>query len=542
MEGIWMNNSQHSPRVTVFLAIALLLTMSFAATSAASQDSGLSFAQAVVYDSGGSSARSVAIADVNEDGKPDLIVGHEGGVGVLLGNGDGTFKSAVTYGSGGYDLVSVAIADVNEDGKPDIVAANQWSGPPSVDSDGPVGVLLGNGDGTFQAARKYWSGGLDNRSVAIADVNGDGKPDVVVVHRCGNYWDCSGPANVSVLLGNGDGTLQNAVNYPSSGPIAESMAIQDVNGDGKPDLITANGCGGGNPSCSDVSVLSVLLGNGDGTFQSAMAYDSGGQSAESVVVADVNEDGKPDLIVANAYGPGTVSVLLGNGDGTFQKARTYESGGYIPLSLAVADVNGDSKPDIAVASIWCGDYTCNGVVNILLGNGDGTFQKTVTYESGGYRASSVAAGDVNGDGKPDLITANLSSNTPNSSNGTVGVLINTSPWPPAVKASASPTSLWPPNGKLIPVTISGEITDMGGGVNVSTAAYAVIDEYGQVQPSSAIILGSGGKYSTTVWLQASRNGSEKGERKYTITVSAKDNAGNLGSASTVVSVAHDQGR
>ena len=130
-----------------------------------------------------------------------------------------------------------------------------------------------------------------------------------------------------------------------------------------------------------------------------------------MVVADVNGDGKPDLLVANQCADrgctnGTVGVLLGNGDGTFQTAVTYGSGGYGALSVAVADVNGDGKPDVVVANV-CSNAYCetNGTVGVLLGNGDGTFQTAVTYGSGGY-AHSVAVADVNGDGKPDLLVAN----------------------------------------------------------------------------------------------------------------------------------------
>jgi hypothetical protein len=143
-----------------------------------------------------------------------------------------------------------------------------------------------------------------------------------------------------------------------------------------------------------------LLGNGDGTFQTAVTYSSGGFFADSVAVADVNGDGKPDILVANTGGVpicsgGGVGVLLGNGDGTFKTAVTYCSGGG-PVSLAVADVNGDDKPDLVVAS---------SLVSVLLGNGDGTFQTAVSYESGGYPPDSVAVADVNGDGKPDLVVA-----------------------------------------------------------------------------------------------------------------------------------------
>ena len=126
--------------------------------------------------------------------------------------------------------------------------------------------------------------------------------------------------------------------------------------------------------------MGVLLGNGDGTFQAAVTYGTGGIYADSVAVADVNGDGKLDLVAEN-YGSNNVGVLLGNGDGTFQTAVTYGSGGAYPYSVAVADVNGDGKPDIVVANSGSSN------VGVLLGNGDGTFQTAVAYGSGGSGAS-----------------------------------------------------------------------------------------------------------------------------------------------------------
>jgi FG-GAP-like repeat len=128
------------------------------------------FSPVVIYDSGGVAPSSIAVADVNGDGRPDIVVATNT-VGVLLGNGDGTFKAAVTYGSGGRGVVSVAVADVNGDGKPDVVVANFCASSNCIES--TVGVLLGNGDGTFQAVVTYDSGGNEAASIAVADVNRD---------------------------------------------------------------------------------------------------------------------------------------------------------------------------------------------------------------------------------------------------------------------------------------------------------------------------------------------------------------------------------
>jgi hypothetical protein len=369
---------------------------------------------AVRYPSGGGNGipASLALGDVNGDGKPDIVVtdnagdyGQDGEVGVLLGNGDGTFKAAVGYDSGGGNAVFVAVADVNGDGKPDLVVANQClvgylDGYCEVQANSSVGVLLGNGDGTFQSPMSYWSGGSSATSVAVSDVNGDGKPDLLVANQ--DEFDGSQGGSVSVLLGNGDGTFQSAPSYSSGAlefEIPAAAAVGDFNGDGKQDVVVANGGVG------------VLLGNGDGTFQPALSYGSGGWDDEdySVAVGDVNGDGKLDIVVSNACtaypcGNGSAGVLLGNGDGTFQTALTYESGGPDTYSVALADVNGDGKLDLVLENYCATNSNCtNGTISVLLGNGDGTFQAAVNYGSGGGFPYSFAVGDVNGDGKLDLI-------------------------------------------------------------------------------------------------------------------------------------------
>lgn len=391
------------------------------------QSSGLSFASAVDYLSGGDYAGRVVAADVNADGKIDLVVGNVDSIGVLIGNGDGTFQSAVSYALPSGGASGIAVADVNGDGKPDVVFTNCSS---CGESYGLVGVLLGNGDGTFQSAVTYNSGSYNPIGIVVADVNLDGKPDLVVAEAD----DQSGA--LGVLLGNGDGTFQEALMSPSGEPSGFGLSVADLNKDGKPDVVITypNGC---SLDCYP-GVVGVLLGNGDGTFRNTTNYFAGGSDTIAVVAIDLNKDGNVDLAVANhcgsdAFGPqmlvcidsGSLSVFLGNGDGTFQPPTTYllGNGGYTVGSLAVADVNMDGNLDL----VWTNDcllgYCDDDFVGVLLGNGDGTFQPTVVFDSGGISSTSVAVADVNGDGQPDLVVANACATA--CPEGVVGVLINT---------------------------------------------------------------------------------------------------------------------
>jgi Bacterial Ig-like domain (group 3)/FG-GAP-like repeat len=413
------------------------------------------FLPAVTYRSGGGGAQSLAVADMNGDGVPDLAVANNypSTLGILLGNSDGTFQAAVTYGSGGYGAGSVVVADVNGDGKPDLLVANACTHPfdNCVNfSDGSVGVLLGNGDGTFRPAATYNSGSY-TISVAVADVDLDGKPDLVVA----NFNN-----SIAVLLGNGDGTFRPGATYSSPG--AFRVSIADVNGDGKPDLLVAN----------LYNNVAVLLGNGDGTFQPAAVYNPGGFDASSVIARDVNGDGKPDLLVTNWFvnnhnttADGVIGVLLGNGDGTFQPAVTYDSGGHSPSSIAVADVNGDGKLDLAVenCSPRGGSANCsgNGGVAVLLGNGDGTFQPAAIYSSGGSMPQSIAIADVNGDGKPDLLVVNICASSCPDASGSVGVLLNKPTTNTALTSSLNPSIYGQKVTWTATVTSSGSITPTG---------------------------------------------------------------------------------
>jgi hypothetical protein len=356
---------------------------------------------------------SVAVGDLNGDGILDLVTsagyGGSGSLTVFLGKGDGAFLAAQTNAAPDYPQ-SVVLADLNGDGKLDLIVVN--SGVETYyPSKGSLNILLGNGDGTFGAARSYDAGSYPT-SVVSRDFNGDGIPDLAVANL-GTAPDY--PTVVNILLGNGDGTFQAAQSYPT-GSVAwliVSVAAGDFNGDGVLDLAVASYGYDGYKS----GAVSILLGNGDGTFQPARIIALDGPN--SIVVGDVNGDGKADIITTDfgfyvlagrppvsVQAENDVRVLLGNGDGTFQPFLQYPVKPPVTMA-ALADFNRDGILDVAVAA---------GTINradpyppwdtlILLSKGDGSFSGLQDYTAGVSFSTSVAVGDFNGDGFPDLAVA-----------------------------------------------------------------------------------------------------------------------------------------
>jgi hypothetical protein len=333
----------------------------------------------------GSSPQSVTAADINGDGKVDLISASQdiSALSVLTNDGSGGFVLASTPSVGNQPF-SVIAADVNGDGWKDLISAN-WGA-------NTISVLTNNGSGGFATAGTY-PVGSQPFTVTAADVNGDGKLDLI----CAN----SGANTLSVLTNNGSGGFA-----LSSTPIVGNRPITvtsaDVNGDGKPDLISAN---------QNDATLSVLTNNGSGGFAAAGTYPVGNLTF-CVSAADVNGDGKVDLISAD-MGSQTLTVLTNNGSGGFATAGTYPLGS-IPECLTVADVNGDGKVDL----IW-GSQNAN-TVSVLTNNGSGGFVSAST-NSVGIQAQGITAADVNGDGKVDLIDANYRS-------ASLSILTNATPF------------------------------------------------------------------------------------------------------------------
>ncbi len=310
--------------------------------------------------------------DLNHDGIPDVIVGGIGGVQVLLGRKGGGLQLGKTISAS--DPVALALGDLNGDGNPDLITASYQANS--------ISVLLGNGDGSFQPAVSYSLKGA--QAVTVGDFNRDGSLDVAAVAFSGD---------IEVFPGNGAGALGQPI-QSAAAPSVVSVYAGDFNHDGTLDLVTIS---------QTRKVFSILLGNGDGTFGSEATYPS---SLEAFALADVNGDGNLDIVGAGEIGQGsaeTVSVFLGNGDGTVQPPLISSTSVHA-YAIAAADFNGDGRMDVAVA----GDLNyLHGSAQILLGNGDGTFTAG-TPVGVPLDSLSISALDLNQDGKMDCVMGSSS--------------------------------------------------------------------------------------------------------------------------------------
>jgi hypothetical protein len=347
----------------------------------------------------GNNPQFVVAGDTRNNSTQDLLVANfaDNTLSVLLGNGDGTFADQVTYPTG-TGPVWVATGDFNGDKNLDVAVADNTANT--------ISILLGKGDGTFGPKTDIKTGNAPQGLVAanFHDLNGKNDLDLAVANSKDN--------TISVFPGNGDGTFGTPTLLTTgNGPFA--LAVGDFNKDNHMDLVVTN---------RTDNTAQVFLGKGDGTFQQPVTLATGATPLW-VSVADFNNDGNPDLAIANNGAPtntlsgNSVTIILGNGDGTFNAAgaQSFRAGNG-PTSIAVADYNIDGFLDLAVT-----DQTDN-VFSLLLGLGDGTFGPNVQLNVGTNPLSSFTA-DFNGDNRPDLAVANAGSNN-------VSVILNQSQFSP----------------------------------------------------------------------------------------------------------------
>ncbi len=327
----------------------------------------------------GTGANAIVAADFNQDGRTDLAVTSttNNAIEVLTNTGNGTFLPSAMLATGNYPLGLVAV-DLNGDGRPDLAAANLQSNS--------LTVFINWGSG-FSGPVTHATGAQPN-SIAAGDFNGDGRPDLAV------GWSLTPAGGVQVFLNQGAGTLGPPSALPAS-QYVNAVAAADVNQDGRVDLLTGNG--------SQLSV-SVRLNTGAGTFAAATEYATTA-AAQSVITVDVNADGRLDLVVpttTNGF-DSSVNLLLNLGSGTFGAAGRHLAGTF-PKAVAVADLDGDGAPDLAVAN------KDSQTVSLLFNLGGGRFSGVPTYATGANPQSVVVA-DLNADGRLDLAVANTGSNT-----------------------------------------------------------------------------------------------------------------------------------
>lgn len=370
--------------------LVMLWMMFLPMTISIAAQSPVSFVARRDFPSNGLQTQSVVSKDFNRDGKLDLVTvnARTFDVTVQTGIGDGTFQHTGSFFAGGSinrGPVDLAAGDLNNDGQLDLAVAVL---------DGTVAVLIGNGDGTFQTPLIFAAGILP-QSVEIGDLNGDGNLDIATV----NFANISIPdsQSVAVLLGSGNGNFKSAMRF-TVGSQPFDLAISDFNNDERQDIaVTFRGTTGSNGG------ISILIGDGKGTFQPAFSVP-GISSTLGILAGDFNNDGNMDLAATGTDDfSGTLSVMSGNGNGTFTPAASFPVG-FFCLSLTAGDFNSDGRVDLATTSRDSQE------VSVLLADSPGSFQNPVTYVAG-RDPLAIVNGDFNSDGNADLATANFGSNS-----------------------------------------------------------------------------------------------------------------------------------
>jgi hypothetical protein len=327
----------------------------------------------------------IVIADLNADGKADIAASTVSGVSVLLGNGDGTFRNVVNYAGGSFHQSLVA-ADFTRDGKIDLLTAYPGQLVTGGRDNGSLTLRPGTGDGSFGEPIVLEGGGHPYH-IAVGDFNKDARPDLAVANFVSE--------SASILLNQKALPLAEfapRVSYAVTASCPKKVVVGEFNGDGKLDFAVANN------GCSGPGAVNVFIGNGDGTFKKAVEYH-GGHQHEAMTAGDLNGDGRLDLVVTYSGGQtGQAMALLGRGDGTFAPTNAERPVGVLPQGATLADLNGDGKLDLVTANNF------DSTVSVLAGRGDGTFGEAVTAPSNSNPGALTTA-DLNGDGRQDVILA-----------------------------------------------------------------------------------------------------------------------------------------
>ncbi|HEY3581721.1 MAG TPA: VCBS repeat-containing protein [Pyrinomonadaceae bacterium] len=448
----------------------------------------------------------IVTADFNKDGNLDLAFSDKfvPQVFVVLGDGHGAFGPEMSFPTVG-PATSIVTADFNRDGNPDLAMA--------VPSQNSIVILFGAGNGTFGAPLELHAGPSPFQAplgVVAGDFDGDGIPDLMSIAVGSNV--------VSFIKGNGDGTFGP---YTFAGTVRDDplmILAADFNLDGILDIATAN---------FDFFGITVALGIGNGTLKSPFEMGTSSGGAVALTTGDFNQDTFPDLAFVHRFPqlPGTVSLVLGNGDGTFGPARSDATPGLDPRSIVTADFNLDGDLDVAVANL------VSNTVSILPGTNDlfqiGSPQNLLSFSN----PIALATGDFNNDCRPDLAVLNAG-------NGTLSILLNTTPKAPLqiVDVLLSKDVLWPPNHKLMDVTVDYSTTNTCGPVMCSlsvTSNEPVSGSGDNTAPDWEII----DEHHVRLRAERASNGSG---RVYTITITCSDGSGNPVSTSATVTVPKNQ--